>query len=171
MTSAIELIIEQKVPFRARNTQLGVLRLMFIICNQIAVSVDPHYTLTHWGGVTHICVSKLSIIGLDNDLSPGRCQAVIWTNVGIFLMGPLGTNLSEILIEIHTLSLKKMYLKNSSGKWWPFCFGLNVLRQCFEDMSRKFSSCICCYGIPYSQNILLSLWLSFVINYSIHQPK
>ena len=34
-------------------------------------------TLTHWGRVTHICVSKLSILGSDNGLSPGRRQAII----------------------------------------------------------------------------------------------
>ena len=33
--------------------------------------------LTHWGRVTHICVSKLAIIGSDNGLSPGRRQAII----------------------------------------------------------------------------------------------
>ena len=46
--------------------------------------------LTHWGGVTHICVSKLTIIGSDNGLSPGRRQAIIWTNAGILLIRPLG---------------------------------------------------------------------------------
>ena len=55
-------------------------------------------SLTHWGRVTHICVGKLSIIGSDNGLSPGRRQAIIWTNAGISLIGPLGTNFSEILI-------------------------------------------------------------------------
>ena len=55
---------------------------------------------THWGRVTHICVNKLTIIGSDNGLSPGRRQAIIWTNAGILLIGPLGTNFSEILIEI-----------------------------------------------------------------------
>ena len=30
----------------------------------------------------HICVGKLSIIGSDNGLSPGRRQAIIWTKVG-----------------------------------------------------------------------------------------
>ena len=83
---------------------------------------------THWGRVTHIYVSKITIIGSDNGLSPGRCQAIIWTSVGILLIGPLGTNFSEILIEIYTFSIKKMHLKMSSGKWWPFCLGLNVLR-------------------------------------------
>ena len=63
--------------------------------------------LTHWGRVTHICVSKLAIIGSDNGLSPGRRQAIIWTNAGILLIGPFGTNFSEILIEIHIFSLKK----------------------------------------------------------------
>ena len=58
------------------------------------------YQLTHWDRVTHICVSKLTIIAYDNGLSPGRRQAIIWTNAGILLIRPLGTNFSEILIEI-----------------------------------------------------------------------
>ena len=56
--------------------------------------------LTHWGQATHICVSKLTIIVSDNGLSPGRRQAIIWSNAGLLLTGPLGTNFSEILIEI-----------------------------------------------------------------------
>ena len=83
--------------------------------------------LTHWGRVTDICVSKLAIIGSDNGLSPDRRQAIIWTNDGILLIRPLGTNFSEILIEILTFSFKKMRLKVSSAKWRPFCLGLNVL--------------------------------------------
>ena len=46
----------------------------------------------------HICISKLTIIVSDNGLSPGQRQAIIWTNAGILLIGPLGTNFSEILI-------------------------------------------------------------------------
>ena len=83
--------------------------------------------LTHWDRVTHICVSKLTIIDSDNGLSPGRRQAIIWTNVGILLIGPLGTNFSEMLIEIHTFSFKKIHLKMSSGKWRPFWLALNAL--------------------------------------------
>ena len=45
----------------------------------------------------------------------------------ILSIGPLGTNLNEILIETHTFSLKKSHLKKSSGKWRPFCLRLNVL--------------------------------------------
>ena len=84
--------------------------------------------LTPWGRVTHICVNKLTIIGSDNGLSPGRRQAIIWTNDGILLIGPLGTNFSEILIAIYIFSFKKMHLKMSSGNWQPFCLGLNVLK-------------------------------------------
>ena len=74
------------------------------------------WCLIHWGRVTHICVDNLTIIGSDNGLSPGRHQAIIWTNAGILLIEPLGTNFSEILIEIHTLWFKKMDLKISSAK-------------------------------------------------------
>ena len=83
--------------------------------------------LTHWGRVTHICVSKLNIIGSDNGLSPGRRQAIIWTNAGILLIGPLGTSFHEISIDIPIFSFKKMHLKMLSGKWRPFCPGPNVL--------------------------------------------
>ena len=51
--------------------------------------------LTHWGRVTHICVSKLIIIASDNGLSPGQRQAIIWTNAGTSLINYLGTNFSE----------------------------------------------------------------------------
>ena len=71
--------------------------------------------------MTHICVSKLTIIDSDNGLSPGRRQAIIWTNARILLIGALGTNVSEILIKICTFSLKKMLLKMSSGKRRPSC--------------------------------------------------
>ena len=84
------------------------------------------FPLTHWGWVIHICVSKVTIIVSDNGLSPGRRQAIIWNNAGILLTGPLGTNFTGILIEIHTFSFKKMHLNMSSGKWPPFCLSLNV---------------------------------------------
>ena len=84
------------------------------------------YSLTHWGWMMHICVSKLPNIGSDNGLSLGRCQTIIWTNAGILLIGPLWTNFSEILIEIPAFSFKKMRLK-VSAKWRPFCLSLNVL--------------------------------------------
>ena len=82
--------------------------------------------LTNWCWVTHICVSKLTIIGSNNGLLFGWCQAIIWTNDGISLIGPLGKNFSETLIKIHTFSVKEMHLK-MSGKWRPFLLSLKVL--------------------------------------------
>ena len=76
----------------------------------------------------YICINKINIIGSDNGLAPGRRQAIIWNNAGILLVGPLGTNFTEILIEAHTFSFKKMHLEMSSWKWRPFCLGLNVLK-------------------------------------------
>ena len=79
-------------------------------------------SLTHWGRVTHICVSKLAIIGSD-DLYPGRRQAIIWTNAGI-LKVPTGQEKVKIwkkvrkflygwgIFEIHQNARKK------SGKFW-----------------------------------------------------
>ena len=89
---------------------------------------SPHKRqLTHWGRVTHICVSKLPILGSDNGLSLIRRQAIIWTNAGILLIRTLGTNFSEIFIQIHSFWNKNMHLKMSSGKCRPFYLGLNVL--------------------------------------------
>ena len=92
----------------------------------IRIALQP---LTHWDRSTHTCVGNLTISGSDNGLSPGRRQAIIWTNAGILLIGPLGTNFREILIEIHAFSFTKMHVKQSSAKWRPFCLGLNVLNK------------------------------------------
>ena len=45
-------------------------------------------------------------------MSPGRRQAMIWTNAGILLTGPLGTNFNEILIEIYKFSFTKILFQN-----------------------------------------------------------
>ena len=98
--------------------------------------------LTHWGRVTHICVSNLTIIDSDTGLSPGRRQAIIWTNAGILLGTNLGTNFNEIVIEIHTFSFKKMHLNMSSEKWRP-CF---PRLQCVNCMHLLIK----CFGVYYS---------------------
>ena len=77
------------------------------------------FILIEWRA-THICVGKLTIIGSDNGLPPGRRQASIWTIAGILLIGTLGTNFSEISFGIQAFSFKKMQLKMSSAKWRPF---------------------------------------------------
>ena len=110
--------------------------------------------------MTHICVSKLTIIGSDNGLSPDRRQAIIWTNAGILLIGPVGTNFSEILIEILTFSFKKLRLKVSSAKRRPFCLGLNVLsrRPCFIDIYLNF---LCLLRMKICLLLYFWEWLCF----------
>ena len=76
--------------------------------------------------MAHIYVSKLNIIDSDNGLSPVRPQAIIWTNVVILLIWPLGTKFSEMLIKILTVSFTKRYFKMSAVKWWPFYFVFDV---------------------------------------------
>ena len=39
-----------------------------------------------WGQMTHVCVRKLTTIGSDNGLVPGRRQDIIWTNAGILFI-------------------------------------------------------------------------------------
>ena len=124
--------------------------------------------------MTHICVGKLTIIGSDNGLSPGRRQAIIWTNAGILLIGPLGTNFSEILIAIEAFSFKKMHLKISSTKWRPFGLGLNVLKTMPFIV---FSHCLTtiavdCYTVVYwsFQDCQASNWLVLPVWYDIFTP-
>ena len=69
------------------------------------------HILVHWVPVTHVCVSKTTIIGSDNGLSPGRRQAIICTDAEILLIEPLETNFNEMLFETHTFSFKKIRLK------------------------------------------------------------
>ena len=73
--------------------------------------------LTGW--VMHICIVNLTIIDLDNGLTPTRRQAIIWTNAGILLIGPQKQT-SVVSTEIHKFSFKKMHLKIWSAKKRPF---------------------------------------------------
>ena len=76
-------------------------------------------------------------------------QAITWTNAGILLIGRLGTNFNEILIEIHIISFKKIHFKMLSGKWWPSCLGLNALMEL---------SSIMIYGVTYSNIYSYNVW-------------
>ena len=90
--------------------------------------------------MAHICVSDLTSIGSDNGLSPGRRQAIIRTNAGILLIGPLGTNISDFLVEILIFSFKEMRLKISSAKRRPFCLGVNELNPGYVKSSAAYHS-------------------------------
>ena len=79
------------------------------------VDFEIMFSLTHWGRVTHICVGDLTVIGLDNGLSPGRRQAIIWTNAGLLLIQPRRNKLQWNLKFINFQSRKciwKYRLKN-----------------------------------------------------------
>ena len=121
----------------------GVAMMCTLHCHSIPTTLLPLrgsiVLLSHWGRVTHIRV-KVTVIGSDNGLSPGRRQAIIWTIAGILIIGPLGTNFSENLIEIVTFSFMKMRLKVSSAKWRPFCLGLNELICIFTTHSNVSSA-------------------------------
>ena len=95
--------------------------LEFVLSQQLYIYIYIHIYAAdakerHWGRVTYICVSDLTSIGSDNGLSPGRRQAIIRTNAGILLIGPLGTNFSETFIEIKMFSLTNLHLKVSFAK-------------------------------------------------------
>ena len=106
-----------------------------LVCTRMMIQ----QSITHWGRVTHIWVSKLNIINSDNGLSFARCQAIVWTNAGILLIGPLWTNFSDMSIEIHIFSFKKIHMKMLSVKWQPFCLSLNVLNEIVTKI-KQFSS-------------------------------
>ena len=110
-----------KIYYKYLNNTLPLYFTTFDIQPQSS-SNDPHawqangirthrtrIKLTHWGRVTYMCASKLTISASDNGLSPGRRQAIISTNAVIMLIGPLGTNLCEILNEIYIFSLKNAF--------------------------------------------------------------
>ena len=76
-------------------------------------------------------------------MSTGRRQATVWNNAGLLLIGPLGINVSEIVIEINTSSITKIHLNvpitqgdatifpshraSSAGRWFLYEAVLNKL--------------------------------------------
>ena len=89
----------------------------------------------------HMCVSKLTTIGSDNGLSPGRRQAIIWTNAVILLIRPLGTSFSEILLKMYIFIQENAFenaLWKTSAILFPPQF-VNSLRPCFCQTSLAWS--------------------------------
>ena len=119
-----------------------------VICKEMYIYSIHLNLLILWGRLTHMCVANLTIIGSDNGLSPGLRQAIIWTNDGILLNVPLGTDFSENSIEIHIVSFTKMYLK-MFAKWCLFRLGLNVV----IPMRRKNAIEICNDTLVHSKSI------------------
>ena len=100
------------------------------MCCDIFVAADDFYGVIYVGVAivvlpliinsmrlsnTYIC-QKITIIGSDNGLSLGRHQAIIWTNAGILLIGPLQTNFSEVLIKIDIFIIQVNAFENAVWK-------------------------------------------------------
>ena len=79
-----------------------------------------------------------------------------------YIIGPFGTNFSEILIKSHTFSFKKMHLKMLSGKWRPFCLSLNVITNalCCEPTCDKSRAIITPSAAEYSTTMSLHILLN-----------
>ena len=87
------------------------------------------HTFTHWGQVTLICLSNLTIIGSGNGLSPGRCHAITWTHAGILLTDKLQWNFNQIsYIFIQASAFEKVFCKMADILSQPQC--LNKLYHC-----------------------------------------
>ena len=69
--------------FALNKISTGCNWMILFVCSSLHLyimvyfKVLPDDNLTHWGWATHICISKLTIIGSDNGLSPGRRQAML----------------------------------------------------------------------------------------------
>ena len=111
-------VMKVRTPSRVRFDRETISTAVPAVHSSDAVSCVS--LLTHWIRATHICVSKLTIIGSDNGLSQGRHQAIIWTNAGKLLILSIGTSFCKILSKIlHFLSRKYMWKwrLGNSGKY------------------------------------------------------
>ena len=135
--------------------------------NMSSVKSQPFWSvlivLTHWGRVTHICVGNLTIIGSYNGLSPGWRQAIIWTNTGILSIVPLGTNFTEILIEILFFDSRKCVWKCRLRNGVPFVLA-SMCSLCPRDTIWRYRTCpalvqvmACCLTAP--RHYLNQCWL------------
>ena len=69
---------------------------------------------THWGRVTHICVSNLTIIGSDNGLSPGRLICF----VRCMLLVPISLhnrNGNVFITDLSSLAVVKIAIRCSAN--------------------------------------------------------
>ena len=73
-------------------------------------------------------------------------------NAGLLSIGPLGTNLSEILMKIQNFSLTKIHLKTLSAKWRPFCSGGDELNLVImeRDRTEELQRTVVCFTILWN---------------------
>ena len=76
--------------------------------------------------MTLIRVGKITTIGSDNGLSPGRRQAIISFSAGILLIGYIRINFSEIISDKSYVSIKGNALQNVVYGMMAICLDLNL---------------------------------------------
>ena len=77
---------DEGISVRISNWMMSVVAVPCTEYSVVMLSVITRLILlTYWDRVMHICISKLTIIGSNNGLSPGRRQAFIWTSAGVLL--------------------------------------------------------------------------------------
>ena len=82
--------------------------------------------LTHWGRVTHICISKLAIIGSDNGLSP-ECAKPLSEPVLEYVNWTLGNKLQWNFNWNSNSLIAENTFENVVCECCSFRLGLNVL--------------------------------------------
>ena len=96
--------------------------------------------------MTHTCIGNLTIIGPDNGLSPGRRQAIIWTNDGILLVNKLQWNLNQNSnIFIHKSMFESVVCEMASISSRPQC----VKRSCTDRIMQMVWALSCVVVVQY----------------------
>ena len=102
----------------------------------------------HWGSMTHICVSKLTIIGLDNGLPPELRQAIILNQCGNIVNWTLRNKLQWNLKEDSYIFIQENAFES------VVCEIVAILsrRQCVIGQSHTFISLLQVYYDLYEQD-------------------
>ena len=110
--------------------------------------------------MTHICVSKLSIHGSDNGLSPGR-RNQCWNIVNLILGNKLHWNLNRN----QYIFIQENAFENVVWKVLAICLGLNVLRDYNDNV--KIKSLIQCL---LTGKFTLHYWERFIRRLGLESP-
>ena len=102
-----------------RFTSVSMYQLYFYMRNTVYWSRHRAAYMRRWTGSASVQVMACRLFG---------AKAIIWTNADFLSIGPLGTNFSEIRIEMQNVSFMKMHLNLLSAKWRPFCPRRNELK-------------------------------------------
>ena len=73
-------------------------------------------SLTHWGRMTHICVSKLTIIGSDNWYRLAGVKRLSEPMLGYYQLD----RSKQTSVNSCIFQFRKLHLQLSSGNWRPF---------------------------------------------------